>query len=1047
MDRVSSPSAPSEAVASEARVSLNWVTRFALTRPVALTALFLLILGLSAMAVVRLPVSLLPDLRFPSFVVWTSYPAGAPNQVEDRVTRIVEDALAGTPGLRRMASRSLTSGSLVRLDLSWNQDLEASLIDLREQLDQVRPLLPPAASKPLLLQVDPSRRPLHVIAIAEAGSGGAAPIPRSDSHRLRRGAIKKIAQEVVARRLEQISGVARVRVSGGDEEEIRIDLLVDRLSELGIAVGDVSAALQASNFSLAGGLIRRGPYEYAIEVEGVLEGPEDIGKMVVGNIEGVPVRLEQIANVTREYAPRHGLARLDGMETLLLLVELSSDANALDVAREARQTLGELRRELPGVQIDVVVDESRFISAAVGNAVQALILGGFLSLLGLVPFLHQRHLLLAVAVAPPLALALALVLFDLFGVGFNLISLGGLVLGIGLLVDNAIVVVESIARRLEVGQEPFAAALEGAREVAGPITASTLTTLVVFLPLGFADGLAGRLFRDQSFAVVTSCTASLLVALTAVPALVRRGRERINAPRWLDPWHRTHERWLQRMISHRGAALACILVGILAAAGGAALLPREPLPPGASDRTVVRVSVPSGLGLEVLDERSRRLETHLGQLPGVRHVLAELGENATGSLELKPRPTHEGDVSVVLAEAQDPAETAAALKRLALPPDLAIEVRPVQSQLADILQGGGPDLRLQIIAPSRDDADKVAHRLEQALRGEPKLANVVIANGDRIPVYRFAIRRNEAMRAEVPTHVVSSFLETTARGRLATNVRGVSREVPVVLRVPGISRVDQLLNSRVPGGSGPVPLREVVEVSRTEEPSLLLREGREPVVEVTADLAPGVPLQEALAAVKEVAAPLTPPTARLTIRGANESFRTIARSAFWSLATSIFLVYLILCAQFESLSQPLIVLTSVPLALGGVVLALGAGGMSWNLMSLTGCVVLVGLVVNDAILKVDAMNRHRMQGSGLVASAVLASRDRFRAILMTTLTTSLALLPMALGVGEGAAVRAPLAVAVIGGLLVATILSLTVVPFLYVAIEGWNDKVAGRVST
>ncbi len=1017
--------------------------RLCLRRPVAVTAVCIFAGVLATAAGVRLPVALLPDLGYPALTVWTAYPDVPPARVERSVTERIEEAVAGTQGLQRVTGRSQLGGSLVELRFGWNADLDLALLEVREQIDRLGDALPDAAERPVVLRVDPSERPIMMIALrgALAGPEDAPPARTAANEQVdeRSGwqdlaQLRQVGREVVARRLEQLSGVARVRVTGGHERQVDVRLDPDRMARHDLGVDDVANALQRANAALPGGTIRRGPFRYAVEVSGEFESPDDVAQTIVTHAGATPIRLSDVATVRPAVEERRGLVRLDGREALLLLVERTPDANTVRTAADVREALGPLESELTGVRLDVVVDESVFVEAAIGGVTQAVLLGGVLAILVLLAFLRRRRVLVAVAVAVPLSLGLTLIGFDLLGVTFNLIALSGLALGVGLLVDNAIVVVENITRLREEGLGPMEAAYEGTAEVAGAITASTLTTIAVFLPITFVEGLAGRLFRDQSIAVVVALLASLLVALTVVPVIVSREREvpadklGLRMAGLLD----RYERMLRWALDRPGAVLlgcAALLVGAGALAW---TLPREVVPAADQGRVEAHLTLEPGADLPLVSERARRVETVARERGLARHVLSDLGERSTARLELDPRPPYEGDLTVILPDSVPATQATARLQALDLPPDMTLEVRPAQTQLEALLVGGESDLLIDLVADEERPSETTVERALTVLRDQAALTGVQRAEASEVPAYRLHFRRTNMARFGVGASEVGARLEASARGRRATELRQVGEEVPIMVRARPPSTIEALLAQRIPTPTGRKPLHVFVRAERVTMPAALLRTGQTPVVRLTASVAPEADLDAALDAVDRALQPVLAEASGLrhTVGGASTAFREGLVAVGWSLLLSLLLVYLVLTAQFERLLQPFVILAAVPLAAAGVAVVLWITGQSVNLMSLTGCVVLVGIVVNDAIIKVDFINQRRARGMDLRAAIEAAGRARMRPILMTTVTTALGLLPLALGLGAGAELRAPLAIAIVGGLLSATALTLFVVPVL-----------------
>ncbi|MCP4547107.1 MAG: efflux RND transporter permease subunit [bacterium] len=1016
-----------------------------LRRPVAVTAFCILVVALAVVAAIRLPIALLPSLEYPALVIWTAYPDVPPQRVERAVTERIEEAVVGTSGLVEITSRSQLGGSLVRTDFGWNIDLDLAALHVRQELDRLGSVLPQQAERPVVLRIDPSDRPILVVAMsAEHGLAMDRTAELQGRRELQQELIelKQIARDVVARRLEQIVGVARVQVTGGYDREIEIIVSPEKLAAYGIDLEQIAQALQAANVALTGGTVRRGAFRYAVEVTGEFRDLADVAATVVSKHGRPPVYLRQVATVGAGVAPRRGLVRLDGRESLLLLVKRRPEANTVKTVAEVHEVLTSLPLELPGVRLDVLVDESVFIEAAITGVLQAIGLGGLLAIAVLLLFLRRPRALLAVALTVPMALAITLVLFDVLDVSLNLISLSGLALGVGMLVDNAIVVVENIARLRDKGLGPMPAARRGGAEVAGAITASTLTTMAVFLPLTFVEGLAGRLFRDQSVAVVCSLAASLLVALTVVPLIASRE----NGNRRLTPMAAgrcllAYERMLDRCLRHRGVVIL-VALGFLGATGYLAWqLPRETIPASREGCVEVELELPTDADLvSLVAKRSARIESAVARWPEVRRVLADLGERDEAWLDLNPRPLYRGDLILVLAEGAGMDAVLARLNSLALPGHLSLHARPIEGRLESLLVGEKADLQIDLTSDDWTEAQATAERLLRDLELRPELTNVASAHPEHVPAYQVTFNRDAILRFGARPHVLEATLQAAARGREATRLRTVNDQIPIVIHSPPVDSIESLLAERTPVAGGLLPLHTFVKAEQVNIPAVLVRNRQTPAMRITADVAQGADLEVAIRAVGKSLEAVLPPGVRGWVSGSNEAFRSSLRAMAISLLLSVLLVYLILAAQFESLLQPVVILSTVPLAAGGVVVALAATNQTWNLMSFTGCVVLVGIVVNDAIVKVDFINQRRRTGLPLSVAVREAGRDRVRPVLMTTLTTALGLLPLSLGIGKGAALRVPLAVAIVGGLVSSTLLTLTVLPVIYT----FADKVADR---
>ena len=817
--------------------------------------------------------------------------------------------------------------------------------------------------------------------------------------------LKRVGRDLIARRLEQLSDVARVQVTGGFERRIEVEIDLDQKLAYGISLSQIAGELEGSNVALQGGVIRRGPFRYPVEISGEFKDTEDIAQTVISTRNNTPIRLRDVAQVRDGVAERRGLVRLDGTETLLLLVERKADANIVRAVEEIRTVLAELEEEYEQISLDVVVDESEFIQEAIGGVTQAVLLGGLLAILVLFAFLKRLRALLAAAVAVPLSIAVTLVFFEPLDVTFNLISLSGLALGAGMLVDNAIVVIENIARLREQGQSPLQAARNGASEVAGAITASTLTTIAVFLPITLVEGLAGRLFRDQSLAVVCSLLASLLVALTVVPLIVSRERQTADRPIYKsDAGSRLLTRYGQALswsLDHRWTVMMFCSLLLMGAGLLISNLPREVIPETEQGRVDVRITLPTDADLTMIALRASEIESQAKARGWADRVLADLGERDQARLDLDPRPPYEGDITLLLPPGQDAEEVLLAVQSMDLPDDVSIKAQRVETQLEQLLTVSDADLLIDLVSEDRRDAEQVVGRVQQLLEARPELVNVRRTDAASVPTYQLTFKRDMMNRYGVHARTLTSYLEAGARGSEATTLKTVNEEVPIVLRSRHIDSIERLLAEQIPARDGLMPIGTFVSAESIPLPAALVRVEQSSVVRLTADIGHGYDLGRAMGAVTDVTSRTLPITVRSRVGGSVEVFQQSLFGVALSLALSLLLVYLILAAQFENLIQPLIILISVPLAAAGVAFVLGLTGQSINLMSLMGTVVLVGIVVNDAIIKTDFINQRRAAGIPIREAIMAAGHDRVRPILMTTITTVLGVIALGNGLWSG----------------------------------------------
>jgi HAE1 family hydrophobic/amphiphilic exporter-1 len=1039
-------------------------------RPVAVAMLFLAVVFLGFISYVRIPIDLLPDVAYPRLVVYTQYPDVGPAEVERFVTEDIERGVSRVPGVEKVESVSREGVSLVTLRFSWGTDMDFAALNVREQLDNLRDQLPEMAGRPIVLRTDPNSEPIMAVSVS-----GATDL----------GSLKDLAESVFKRRLEQIDGVAEAALAGGLEREIHVEVNPRLLETYGLTVQTLLDALDAANQSAPGGTILRGRYRYALRTLGEFEAVAQIAAVPLRSqstgsdttARGV-VTIGDVATVEDGYKDRESMARYNGAESVGLLLFKESGANTVRVTARVEEVLAQLRALYPDIRIEVASNQATFITEAISNVVQALVFGGLLAFLVLFLFLRDPRYPVIISLAIPISVIATFALLDLAGVSLNIMSLGGLALGVGMLVDNSIVVLENIFRRREGGEGAAESAVRGAEEVQGAITASTLTTIAVFGPIIYVEGVAGELFGDLSFAVAFALLASLLVALTLLPVMAARwvagaglhegglfrqamrrvlravgglvarlvgpGLRRFDAAfaRFAEWYHRLLERALEHRARVVLSAAALLAVGVVVGL----LLQRDVLPDVDQGAFTVRLDLPQGTPLEETDALAGRVESVFLSDPAVEAVFARVGrQEAIAGVDDEGSGLNTAALDVRLREG---AHTSAVLERIrprlaGFPPGaIAIETGGATA-LGKLLGGSEADVAVRVrgddIASTFAHAGAIADRLQHV----PSLTNVRRGTEEGQPEIRVEIDRERAATYGVEPRRIAMTVEQYMRGEVATEFVDFNEKVPVLVRLPESERrsIETLRQLRVDG----VPLRELVNTHDQVGPEEIRRLEQGRAVTVYADVASGG-LDRAVADARAALRDEPPPRGvRVEIGGANEERDRSFRDLAFAFGLALLLVYMILAAQFESFVHPFTILLSVPLATVGAAIALFLTGGGLNTMSLIGLVILVGIVVNDAIVKVDFINQMRGQGLALRQAILEAGRVRLRPILMTTVTTVFGLAPMAFGIGRGADLRAPLAIAVIGGLLSATALTLIVVPVAYDLFEEARMRIRSAV--
>ena len=1078
-------------------------------RRVTIAMFTLAVLLFGSVSLSRLSINLLPDLTFPTLTVRTEYEGAAPAEIENLISKPIEEALGVVKNLGTLESISRTGQSDVVLEFAWGTDIDIARMEVREKLDALQ--LPLEAERPVLLRFDPSLDPIMRFGLyldnTEALHANADPdfvaTDSEQSFNLDEDDLKYIrrfADEQLKKDLESTPGVAAVKISGGLEDEVQVMIDQDKISQLGLTVAQVVQVLNAENVNLSGGRLEEGTQEYLVRTVNEFESVAEISNVIVSNSGVTPIYLRDIARVDLGYKEREAITRIDGREAVEVAIYKEGDANTVDVARNVTRRLERIEEELPAeMKLANVYDQSTFIQNAVNEVVNAGLIGGLLAILILYFFLRDFRTTVIISVSIPVSVIATFNMMYGFDLSLNIMSLGGLALGIGLLVDNSIVVLENIARHRESGKDTLAAARLGASEVTQAVIASTLTTIAVFFPLVFVQGIAGQLFKDQALTVTFSLLASLLVAITLIPMLASFGKRGaaavLSAPELKEPktrfgrgmrktrfavfntaptfvsrlfyiffkfvanglrvifspitgaFNRMHESLSEsypRFLSWALNQKAVILVIAFSLLGmSMALVPKlgvELIPQLSQGEFNVEFKLEPGAPLEQTDAVLARLQRSAVDVGAIRSSFAVAG---TGNrMDANPDQGGEnwGEVHVALVQNAGVEGEASAMGALR---DVLEREPGVQYEFSyPTLFTFNTPIEIEISGYDLDKLKRVAQEVAGGLGQSDRFTDIKTTMERGNPEVQIYFDRERAAALGLSVSDIARRVVSNVRGDIATRYSWRDRRIDVLVRVQeedraSIDRIRQLIVN--PESEKPIPLSTVADVVIDVGPSEIRRIGQERVALVTSNLNYGdlgAAAEEIDRIIDNVA---VPPGLGVKLGGQSEEMDNSFRSLLMALALAIFLVYLILASQFESLLHPFVIFFSIPLALIGAVLALWATGSTISVVVFIGLILLAGIVVNNAIVLVDLINQLREKGMPKAEAIVEAGRLRLRPILMTTLTTTLGLLPLALGFGEGAEIRAPMAITVIGGLIISTLLTLVVIPVMYMLLDRRRD--------
>lgn len=1053
----------------------------AISRRVTVAMATLAVALFGSLSLERLGLNLLPELAYPTLTVRTDFEGAAPAEVEEQITRRLEERVGVINGLRRMHSISAAERSDLVLEFAWGTDMNGAAVEVREKLDLAQ--LPLDVERPSILRLNPNLDPIVRAAIVLRRPSG------EDAAALQE--LRRFAEDVVKKRLDPVLGVAAVLVSGGYEDEISVHVDQDRLAQLGLSVQALGQRLQAANINLSGGRLTDRGQEYLVRTLNEFGSVADIGETIVYQEAGRVLRLKEVAEVREGHKERDSVMRVQGLEAIEIAMYKEGDANTVTVAAAISERLDAIARDLPeAYELVVIHNQADFITAAIDEVRSAAVVGAFFAVLVLYLFLRDARSTLIVTATIPASVLGTFVLMDAFDITLNIMSLGGIALAVGMLMDNAIVVLENIARYRESDARLSlpAAAGRGASEVAGAVLASTLTTIAVFLPLAFVEGVAGQLFRDQALTVTFALVASLLLAFTLIPMLAAIGAGTANersssaapavqastAPGPLG-WQRLATAPLRGAIratvlllerlgaglalalrpihwgfdaayarAYRGyvallnAALrfraATLLAAAASLAGSAALLPALPvelIPPLSQGEFRADLELAPGTRLEATDQVLAEAQARLLDYPVVERTYSVAGTGGKLDATATRGGEQVGELNVVLMEGIAPADEnlvmALARDALAAVPGVQFKVdKPQPFTFATPLE-------VEVSGNHLPSIERVAAELAAAMAASPAFSDVESTIRPGYPELQIVFDQERTAAAGLLVPEVAARVVRKIRGDVPTKFTWRDKRVDIRVRLAETARNSKadVENLLVDAGGRQVRLASLATVQLAAGPADIQRIGQKRVALVSAHVEHGDLALAGTQARALLDAIPHPQNVSSRVGGQAEEMEASFESLRLALLLALVLVYLVMASLFESLLHPFVIMFTVPLAAVGAVLAILATGISISVVVFIGAILLVGIVVNNAIVLVDRVNRLRLRGMPRRAAVVAGAQQRFRPIVMTTATTVLGLLPMAVGLGEAAELRAPMAITVIGGLLVATLLTLVVIPVVY----------------
>jgi multidrug efflux pump len=1018
------------------------LSEICIERPVLATVLSIMIMLLGAISLGRVANRELPDVDPPVVSVTTIFPGAAPEVVETSVTQVLEDQIVGIEGVKTVTSLSREQVSVITVEFELDRDVDAAANDVRDRVARARRNLPEEVEDPVVAKRDADSDPIMWIALSGSGYTQIQ--------------LSTIAETQIQDRLGKLPGVANVIIGGERRYSMRVWIDNGRLTAQGLTIADVYAALRRENVDLPSGRVEGNEREFTVRTVGELDSAEGYGELIVANVKGQPVRLRDVARVEVGPEDERKLVRFNGETAVALGLLKQSKANTLAVANRVKAEVGAVQAELPpGVKLQVAFDSSIFIERSIADVTKTIFEAIALVIIVIYLFLRSARATIIPAVAIPVSIVGTFAVLYALNFSINTLTLMGLTLAIGLVVDDAIVVLENITRWIEAGHPPKEAARRGMQEISFAVVATTVSAVAVFLPLAFLTDTTGRLFREFGVTVAAAVTISGFVALTLSPALCARVlrhsvQERGVKARLASGFDRLsalYERGLRFSLARSGAAALAGLAWFALGIGLLLVIPREFVPNADRGAFFVYTRAPEGSTIHYTDRYQRQAEELTRSVPEVERAFSIV---ALG-LGL-PAVVNEGAVFGTLTPWEDRSRTQEQVvaelgEKLSRVPGIQAFASnpPALGQ-----RFGGTPVSLVVQGPDVHTLAAYADEIVRRARGSKGLVNVrtdLLLNKPQLEV---VIDRNRASDLGVSVREIASTLQILLGGLDLSTFKLGGETYKVLAQLPPEERTNErdLQGLYVRGhGDRLVPLVSVVSVKETIAPRGLPHYDRLRSATVSANLAEGASLGAALAELQQIADDVLPDGTgyRTTYSGESRDFFESSNALAFAYLLAVVIIYLVLAAQFESFLHPITILVAVALSFTGALLSLIALGDTLNLFSQIGLVMLVGLVTKNSILIVEFANQLRERGADLLEATLEASRARFRPILMTALSTIVGILPIAAGVGAGGEARAPLGVAVVGGMLFSTALTVFVVPATYVVLERLRG--AGREPT
>ncbi|KJS81348.1 MAG: hypothetical protein JM58_17125 [Peptococcaceae bacterium BICA1-8] len=1027
------------------------LANLSVSRPVTILMVVLVILLLGVVSLSRLAIDLMPEMNFPMAIIVTTYEGVGPEEVEQLVTRAIEGQIGTINGIKNISSESSPGSSTVIAEFGWGSDMDQKIFTMREKVDFIKPFLPEGVGEPMIIKMDIGMMPIMMLGIS-----GEQDLTT----------LKQVIEDKIQPRIERVDGVASVYLEGVKTREVHVQINPQKLEAYNLSITDVSNTIRGENNNTSGGYVEQSAKDYLVRVKGEFTSLQDLANILIPLKSGGNIKLQELAEIKDTYKEVSSYSMLNGVPSIALNIQKQSDANTVKVSDEVIKVLSEVKKELPpNVAIKTAFDQAEYIRQTIDQVIKNGYLGAALAIIILFLFLRSLRSTLIIGTAIPISIITTFILVYFAGLSLNMMSLGGLALGIGMMVDSAIVILENIYRHRQEGLSRIEAAKMGTSEVGTAVVASTLTTVAVFLPIVYVEGMASQIFKPLALTISFSLLASLLIALSFIPMLASKllivetngnGNDKPKnfiqrlSKSWGNAFGRLDVKYLGILKWALKRKKTVIFITLAAFVGSIALIPlvgMEFIPASDDGYFSVDIQLPNSGILEETTRVVDKVEEVVASMEEVESIFLSAGSQGgmmtggfgTGSHlanivgRLVPLNERERGVAEVMDDIR---------ARLTDLPGATIEVSGGDSGF-----GGQTPIFISIKGHDLEELKDLAQEFADRIREVPGAREVTTSQEEGNPELAVKIDREKAALYGISSHQVSSTVRNGLEGAISSKYRTGGEEIDIRVQLPEKDRnsIQSLNRLMIPSMQGyNVPLEEISTIDYNIGPTKISRVNQSRQVTVTGDIF-GRDLASVTEDIKIAIADIPLPAGySYEIGGANKEMMESFQSLGLALVLAIIIVYMILAAQFEALLYPFIIMFSIPPTLIGVVGGLLITGRTFSVVSFIGVIMLAGIVVNNAIVLVDYINTLRKRGLEKEEAILKAGPTRLRPILMTTLTTVLALMPQAIGVGEGAELSAPMATAVVAGLSFSTLVTLVLIPVMYYILDDWGQKISGR---